>query len=166
MLRNVRSRLRLLGVLALTILVARDGVAQLPPPLPNVGPPLILRLDGVWQPTRAAARAVGFTVASFAFLGDEQARTLWLGVTEARTVGGDNPVDGKDVLNAVAPFVPNLLIVGPKDLVARLRSAAPGTRLRIEGLVDRGSRTYYLRRIEFDAEPTARRPRPPHSGRA
>ena len=160
----MRSRDRLRGVVALAILVASaDAAAQLPPPLPNVGPPLILRLEGAWQPTRAAARAAGFTVASFAFLGDAPATTHWLGVTDARTVGGDHPLDGKDVLNALAPFVPNLLIVGPQDLVSRLRGAAPGRRLRVEGLVDRGARTYYLRHVDLDVGPAAR-VRPSHSG--
>ena len=67
-----------------------------------------------------------------------------------RTVGGDQVLNGQDVLAAVAPFAPNLFVVGPDDLLARLRDAPPGTAVRVEGIVNRGSRTYFLRRVERD----------------
>ena len=72
----------------------------------------------------------------------------WLGVTDARTSGSDQPLDGKAVLEQVAPFTPNFLVAGSDDLVGRLRDAKPGTRVRVEGLVERGSRTYQLRRVD------------------
>jgi hypothetical protein len=131
------------------LLLACVGVlAQVPPsgPLPNVAPPLLLRLDGVLEASPAAARGKGFAVASLGFLGSDARR--WLAVTSARTVGGDNALDGKDVLALVAPFTPNLLVAGPEDLVRRLRDAPPGSSVRVEGLVDRSSRTYYLRSVE------------------
>ena len=114
------------------------------------GPPLILKLEGVIQPTKSAAERSGSTVTSFAFAGSPAREVRWLGVTKARTVGGDQPLDGKDVLALVAPFTPNFLVVGPKELVARLRDAPPGTAVRVEGLVHRGSRTYLLRRVDRD----------------
>jgi hypothetical protein len=130
------------------VLLALTGVhAQIQTPLPNVGPPLILELDGVVEPTPDAARGKGFTTASLGFLGSEERR--WLGVDKARTTGGDQPLNGKDVLAIVAPFTPNLMVVGPSDLVASLRDAPPGTKVHVEGLVDRGARTYYLRRIQL-----------------
>src|SRR5437773_6741403 len=89
-------------------------------PFPG-GPPLLLKLEGVIQPTRATAQRTGFTVTSLAFAGGSTDEQRWLGVTKARTVGGDQPLDGKDVLAVVAPFTPNFLVVGAKDLVARLR---------------------------------------------
>ena len=130
--------------------VTASAVAQHVPPLP-AGPPLLLRLEGVIQLTKPAAERTGSTVASFAFAGAPARETRWLGVTKARTFGGDQPLDGKDVLAAVAPFTPNFLVVGPKELVARLRDAPAGTAVRVEGLVHRGSRTYLLRRVEHDA---------------
>jgi hypothetical protein len=136
-----------LALLAMAAGVAAQGGAR---PLPNAGPPLLLKLEGVIQPSKAAATGIGFTVTSFAFLGGKSQTERWLGVTKARTVGGDQPLDGKDVLAVVAPFTPNFLVVGPKDLVAQLRDAPPGTAVRIEGLVNRGSRTYFLRRVERD----------------
>jgi hypothetical protein len=121
-------------------------------PLPNVGPPLLLRLEGTLEPSKAAAERVGFTAASLGFTGRDSGPDRWLGVTTARTVGGDQPLDGKDVLAAVAPFVPNLLVVGPPALAAELRAASAGTPVRVEGLVGRGSRTYYLRSLRLGSE--------------
>ena len=129
------------------VALAQAGVGGPGPPFPNFGPPLILRLEGVLERSREGARTHGFDVASLGFLGGEDDRR-WLGVTEARTIGGDQSVDGKDVLAAVAPFTPNLLITGPRELTDGLRSFPPGTRVVLEGLVDRGARTYYLRRSE------------------
>jgi len=134
------------SVSPLVILACAAGLLAQIPPLPNVGPPLLLRLDGVIEASADAARGKGFTVTSLGFLGTDARR--WLGVTDARTVGGDNALDGKDVLALVAPFTPNLLVAGPEELLRQLRDAPPGSHVRVEGLVDRGSRTYYLRRIE------------------
>ena len=142
------------SLVALALLAtAAVALAQHAPglgPFPNLGPPLLLRLEGVIQPTRAAAEQTGFTVTSLALPGESAEVQRWLGVTKARTMGGDQPLNGKDVLAVVAPFTPNFLVVGPKDLIARLRDAPPGTAVRLEGLVSRGSRTYYLRRVERD----------------
>ena len=135
--------------MAVVLLLACVGaLAQLPPsgPLPNVGPPLLLRLEGVIETTPEAARGKGFTVTSLGFLGSDARR--WLAVNRARTVGGDNALDGKDVLALVAPFTPNLLVAGADEVVSRLRDAPPGSEILVEGLVDRGSRTYHLRRVE------------------
>ena len=147
-LSSGRMTVRRAVAFALLIVLAGRGTAAAGgslPSLPNTGPPLILRLEGSRAPTQAAARAAGFTVASLGFAGDDA--RLWLGVTDARTVGGDQPLDGKDVLAAVAPFQPNLLVAGAPDLVRALRASAFDTPLVIEGLVLRSSRTYYLRQV-------------------
>ena len=138
-----------LALLAIAAVAAAQRVPGVSGPFPG-GPPLLLKLEGVIQPTRAAVQRTGFTVASLAFAGGSTDERRWLGVTKARTVGGDQPLDGKDVLAVVAPFTPNFLVVGPKDLVAQLRDAPPGTAVRVEGLVNQGSRTYFLRRVERD----------------
>ncbi len=117
-------------------------------PLQNAEQPLLLRLEGVIQPTKAAARRSGFTVTSLGFAHASAEDERWLGVTKVRTVGGDQVLNGQDVLNAVAPFEPNLFVVGPDDLLAKLRDAPPGTAVRVEGIVTRSSRTYFLRRVE------------------
>jgi len=135
--------------LLLTIALALMTTAAAAQDLPSdrFGPPLILRLKGVVEPTPEAARHTdGFAVVSLGFLRDGAPAQRWLGVDDARTLG-DGPL-GKDVLEVVEPFQPNLLVAGPADIVAELRDAPPGTVLDIEGLVDGDSRTYYLRRVE------------------
>jgi hypothetical protein len=130
---------------------ASAGVGVPGPPFPNVRAPLLLRLEGVLERTPAAAREYGFTVVALGFLGTEDDDRRWLGVTDARTFGGDQPLDGKDVLKAVAPFTPNLIVAGPRPMTDRVRSLPPGTRVVLEGLVDRAARTYYLRSVEAPA---------------
>lgn len=132
---------------SLALLLATVARAQPPPPLPSAGPLLILRLDGVLERTREPAAAVGsaFTVVSLQLLGEPDDRR-YLAVERARTVGGDHPLLGKDVLAALAPFDPNLLVAGSTELVQKLRALPPG-RVRLEGLVDRGSRVYQLREV-------------------
>lgn len=110
--------------------------------------PLLLDLDGVLEPTAAAARAHGFDVTSIGFLGRDPRIIRFVGVTRARTVGGDPPLDGKDVLRLVAPYTPSLLVTGEPALVARLHEAPDGATIRVEGRVGRGSRTYLLRHVE------------------
>src|SRR5437773_959222 len=140
------------SIVVLALLATPTGAAaQRVPPFPASGPPLLLKLEGVIQPTRAAAERTGFTVTSLAFAGAPTGEQRWLGVTKARTVGGDQPLDGKDVLAVVAPFKPNFLVVGPKELVAQLRDAPPGTAVRIEGSGSRGAHTSSPRRVERDA---------------
>lgn len=106
--------------------------------------------------TADAARAAGFAAVSLGFLDDETPRMRWLAVTEARTVGGDHPLDGKDVLAILSPLTPNLLVAGPTAVVALLGRAPAGARVRTEGLVHRASRTYYLRSVQVGDEPAAR----------
>jgi hypothetical protein len=141
----MRSFLRILGVVL--VMAAMAAVAT-ELPSPRLGPALLLRLDGVLTADHAVAEKVGFTVASFAFLGHGKDADRLIGVTEARTVGGDVPADGVDVLDAVAPFKPNFLASGAPALVKDLLALPDGTAIRIEGLVDRGSRTFLIRSFE------------------
>jgi hypothetical protein len=117
-------------------------------PSPRLGPALLLRLEGVLTTNRADAEKAGFTATSFAFLGHGKDADRWLGVTDARTVGGDVPVLGKDVLDAVAPFDPSFITTGDPNQVTSLLALPPGTAIRIEGLVDRGSRTFMIRSFQ------------------
>lgn len=139
---------RFLLVVCLSLVVRETGANDITSPSPNVAPPLLLRLDGVIEPSKEATRGVGFTAVSFGFLGKEAPERRWLAVTDARTVGGDHPLLGKDVLDTLAPFTPNLLVTGPPELVRQLADLPSGTSVRIEGLVNRGSRTYLIRQIE------------------
>src|SRR5579875_1870952 len=123
-----------------------QAAAVVEPGMPNVGPPLILRLDGMVAARRERLPGA-FTVVSLGLLDGRREARRWLAVTEARTIGGDNALLGRDVLERVAPLDPNFLVVGPPVLLARLRKAPPGTRLRLEGLVSVMSRTWLLRDV-------------------
>jgi hypothetical protein len=135
------------GALAI-VLAAGRALAGVEPGLPNVGPPLILRLDGVITAQRERLPGT-FTVVSLGLLGGRHEVRRWLAVTTARTIGGDNALLGRDVIERVAPLEPNFLVVGPRALLARVRKAPPGTRLRLEGLVSVMSRTWMLRDVQL-----------------
>ena len=151
-------------VCAIAVAIWPSGVVragQIPPV--DLGPPLILRLEGVLETTLEAARAAGNDVVSMQILGGDDHATRYLGATDARTVGGDNALFGKDVLAMVAPFTPNFLLTGPPAMLERIRRLAPHSRVVLEGLVTRGGRTYYLRKVDVvddgktGALPTSRR---------
>ncbi len=138
--------------LAATLALA---VAQ-QPPWPSVSPPILLQLEGTVHDTSEAARKEGFTALSLGFYGREGVQR-YFGVDEARTVGPETSLDGKDVLDDLAPLRPNLLVTGPPAMVESLERLPEGARVRMEGLVRRGSRTYYLRSIEPDPQPARSR---------
>lgn len=109
--------------------------------------PLILELEGVIAKDRDEAARIGFTTASFGVLGETTSVRVWLGVNAARTAGRDGAPNGKDVLEAVSPYQPNFQLAGQPDDVARLTGLAPGTTVRVQGLVDRGPRTFLVRSV-------------------
>lgn len=120
-------------------------------PFPNARGPLLLHLEGTLGTERA--KVGGFTAVSLGFHGQPADTRRWLGVEEVHPLG-DYGVLGKNVLDALAPFEPNLIVVGPPVDATRLLAIPAGTRVTIEGLVDRASRTLFLRRIEEPAAPT------------
>jgi hypothetical protein len=130
---------------ALTVVAVASARAE--PPWPLVSPPIILRLEGTFHQTADAARTEGFAVLSVGLSGREGVQR-WFAVDDARTVGPDTPLDGKDVLADLAPLWPNLVITGPTAVVESAARVPDGARIRMEALVRRGSRAFYLRRLE------------------
>jgi hypothetical protein len=129
--------------LAIAVLLGVGGASVArEPPLTDTGPPLILRLEGRFAADRqhAAQRADAVSIR----VGD---RERWFAATTARTVGGDQPLSGRAVLNALAPFQPNLLAFGREDLRLALETASEGTPVTVEGVVSTGSRTFLLREV-------------------
>jgi hypothetical protein len=137
------------------VLVATLGakVVAGQPFVPKLRAPVLLRLVGAVEPSPGAAAARAPTVVSLGFTGAEVARRRWLAVDEARTVGGDSALLGMDVLNALAPATPNLVVVGVSALVRKLVEAPDGARVRVEGMVSLGSRLYYLRSVAVEPAP-------------
>ena len=118
------------------------------PTPPVLGQPLLLRLEGELLQTPAEARAKSGDFATLGFL-DGEGGTRILGIEKARTIGGDHALLGKDVLDLLKPFDPNLLLTGPPDLVDKVRGAPPGTKILLEGLLHRAQRIYYLRDVKI-----------------
>ena len=81
------------------------------------------------------------------------AHDRWFAARVARTVGGDQPVSGRAVLNALAPFQTTLRVVGSADLVRRFDDAPGGVPMSVEGLVDVESRYYLLRSVVMGSTP-------------
>jgi hypothetical protein len=111
---------------------------------PVIPQPLVLRLRGRIAPARAAARAQSPDVVGLR-LGNE---TRWLAVDEAVTVP-DHALSGRGVLDSLQPFQSTLVVAGASDLRARLAEASIGEIVTVEGVVDRGSRTYLLRDVQM-----------------
>lgn len=80
----------MLFVVVVLVLAAGARAEHEASPLPNVPTPLLLRLEGVIAGSRRAAERKGFTEVSLAFAGSDACQ--WLGVTDARTTGVDQPL--------------------------------------------------------------------------
>jgi hypothetical protein len=128
---------------AASILLGAWSASAGPLPTIAVHPPLVLRLEGRFAQDREQARARGADAVSLR-VGD---RERWFSAEKARTVGPDQTLDGRSVLAMLAPIHPNLIAVGSPDLRDRLAAAPAGTPVELEGLVNRGSRTFLLRDV-------------------
>jgi len=138
---------------ALLVAVVASAIAVQASDLPrlNVGPPLQLRLEGSFAPDREHAVARGLDAVRMSLAG----RDRWFAARVARTVGGDQPRSGRDVLNALAPFQTSLHVVGSADLVRRIDDAPDGLAVTVEGLVDIESRSYLLRTVVTGSTPSS-----------
>ena len=138
-----------LGIgLALAVLLASPAGPRAGVNVPPIGVrQLILHLEGTMASDRATAAAVGFQAVSFGVKGQDPLLRLWLGVDKAYPLG-DYPVLGKDILENVYMYDPNFFVVGSRDMVRRFLDLQPGTRVVLEALVDRGSRTFFLRHVD------------------
>jgi hypothetical protein len=116
---------------------------------PVVPKPIILRLTGAFAPDRDAARARSQDVIGLR-IGDD---ARWLAIDRVVTEG-DHPLSGRAVLDMLAPLQTTLMAVGASELRRRLASVPVGTRLTVEGLVDRGSQTLLLREVRPDEPPS------------
>jgi hypothetical protein len=138
---------RALAAAALLVAAATSDGRE--PMLPDIGPPLILRMEGRFAADRqhAADRADAVSIQ----VGE---RERWLAATKVRTVGADHTLSGRAVLNMLAPYEPNLLAVGREDLRLALTTAPEGAPVTVEGLLNRGSRTFLLREVVIGTPPS------------
>ena len=139
-------RLAILAALIVSTAVYASDLPKL-----NVGPPLQLRLEGSFAPDRAHALAGGSDAIRMTIGRHDR----WFAARVARTVGGDQPRSGRDVLNALAPFETSMHVVGSSDLVRRIDDAPEGVPMSVEGLVDIESRSYLLRAVVIESTPSS-----------
>ena len=136
------------AALVLALLAASVAThADWNPPLTRVKP-LILHLEGTMAPDRDAAARAGFAAVSFGVKGEDPRLRCWLGVDRAYPLG-DYPVLGKDILDDVRMYDPNFFVTGSPDLVTRFLDLQTGTRVVVEAMADRASRTFFLRSVKL-----------------
>lgn len=117
----------------------------------RASPSLIVRLEGRVVPDAKAANRGGGDGLSLSFPGPGPS-VRWLSVTQIAPFGA-NPAERHQLLNALRPRNPSLVIAGPESLVDRARVAPVGARITMEGLLDQGSGKYTVSIVEVRGEP-------------
>jgi hypothetical protein len=85
---------------------------------------------------------VGWGGISLGFTGDNAGKIRWLGVVHATTFDGNTFAAKSAVFRAHE--VPTITVAGPPDLAKQLFNLPDGTRVHIEGAVERRSHTILL----------------------
>jgi hypothetical protein len=124
-------------LLAIAALWPRAAAAQ-PIPLGTE----IYTLEGIVAKDQADGREVGWFAISVGVVGDA-APARWIGLT-AFLDWRQDPFAGRETIRRLLPADPTLLVAGPRDLVTRLQTAPPGSRLAARGMLNFGSRIYML----------------------
>jgi hypothetical protein len=129
-------RAALVGLTAL--LSAATSRAQ---PIVDLGT-VVVSMKGTLVRDKQAAGDVGWGGISFGFTGDDVATVRWFGVVHASLFGG-NTFDAKSAVFR-AHTVPALTVVGPPNLARKLAALPDGTKVQVEGIVDRRTRNILL----------------------
>ena len=136
---------------ALLALVIACGTANAERFQPDVSrhQPIVLRFEGTFAVDREHARAGNLDAVAMRF-GDE---LRWFSARNVRTVGGDPPVSARTIMNALAPYGGEVVVVGDATLRRRLIDAAVGTPIRVDGMIVGSSRNYLLRDVAVGSVP-------------
>ena len=103
----------------------------------------IITMHGTVAADRKAAQKVGYDAISIGFTGAPPDAIRWIGVVKAEAYDGDAFL-GKDILDKVDGYTPNLLAVGKSDLLNTLRNAPTGNRVVVNGIIDTDTRNLLL----------------------
>jgi len=103
---------------------------------------IVITMKGTLVRDKRAADAVGWGGISFGFTGGDVRTLRWFGVVHA-SLFGSNTFDAKAAVFRTH-YVPALTAIGPPDLARRLATIPEGTRVQVDGVVDRRSRTILL----------------------
>jgi len=133
----MRNRARLL-LLAALVAVPATLRAQ-----PFAGGVLPYTLEGVMAKNQAGAQDAGWFGISVGFIGDDKTPERWIGVTSFMNWSGD-PFLGRETLRRLMPGDPTLLMTGPPPMMKQLKTAPPGSKLVVRGMLDTTSRNFML----------------------
>ena len=113
-------------------------------PAQNIGDQgtVVVSMKGTLTHDQQTANDTGWGGISFGFTGDTVATVRWFGVVHASLFGG-NTFDAKSAVFR-AHTVPALTVVGPPNLARKLSALPDGTKVQVEGIVDRRSRSMLL----------------------
>jgi hypothetical protein len=133
----MRNRLLSLLVLAGLVLPALTQAQA-----PDFTGTVLVSIKGTLEPDEKTANDVGWGGISLGFTGGDVSKTRWLGVVYATTFGGDSFVAKTAVFDA--HYNPTLIVAGPPGLVTKLLAIPDGSRVKLEGAVELGSRNIML----------------------
>lgn len=103
----------------------------------------VLTIHGTLTADQKAAQKIGYDAISIGFAGQPPDVLRWIGVVKAEAYDGDAFL-GKQYLDRVDGYTPNLLASGKSDLVAKLRSAPTGSRVAVMGIFDEDARNFLV----------------------
>lgn len=101
-----------------------------------------VKIKGTLVKDEATANDVGWGGISLGFTGDNAGKIRWLGVVHATTFDGDTFAAKSAVFRA--HITPTLTVAGPPDLAKQLFNLPDGTRVHLEGAIERRSHTILL----------------------
>jgi hypothetical protein len=135
----MRNQARLLFFLLAAFLAVPATIRAQPAP----GGTLPYTLEGVMAKNQAAAQEAGWFGISAGFIGDDKTPERWIGVTSFLDWNGD-PFLGRSVLRALMPSDPTLLFDGPAPMMKQLKTAPPGSKVLIRGMLNGPSRNFMV----------------------
>lgn len=135
------NAVRILGVLAL--LLADVARAQ----MDMSDQQQVLTIHGTVAADRKAAEKTGYDAILIGFTGAPPDAARWLGVVEAEA-GGVDAFLGKELLDQLDGYTPNLLAAGKPSALATLRNAATGSRVVVTGILDPGNRMFLVGNVK------------------
>ena len=84
---------------------------------------------------------------SIGFAGGPPDKLVWVGVVKAQSWDGDD-FAGKDMLTRVQGFTPTMNAAGKPALLTKIQQAPVGSRIKVEGIFDVGSRSYLVGMVQ------------------
>ena len=130
-------------VVSAVVLLGSSAKAQF-----SAGQPQLFTIEGILAPDQPTANKVGYDPLSIGFQGSNAGTTRWLGVVAARSLDGDS-FQGKELVETLLPKSPNVLVDGPKDVVAKLLGAPNGSKIVMQGMLIPASRNWMLDSVKL-----------------